>query len=272
MNAHASDDRKYWVRRKLTDINVVREGPAAARISNPRVLFHVNVKNIEDGKIEIAEEDGQQSVLSFDTLVISRGRKKNDSLYDEIDGKVPEVYKIGDCAVGGNILKAVWSANEIARKIGSQRPAQQDERSSEMTDETMSAEEFRQLVAGKTDDEILAVTTGNEEALLDGLFESMKAAFDPSAAAGQSAVFQYLIGSPAGEMQYHVSVADGNCEVGKGMADNPRVTLAINLPDYLRMMIGELNGMQAFTTGKLKISGDVMFSQVIGAWFKDPNA
>ncbi len=141
-----------------------------------------------------------------------------------------------------------------------------------MTDETMSPEEFKELVAGKTDEDILAVTNGNEEALLDGLFDSMKAAFDPSQAAGQSAVIQYAIGSPAGEMQYHLDIEDGACNVGKGMADNPRVTLAINLPDYLRMMIGELSGMQAFTTGKLKISGDVMFSQVLGTWFKDANA
>ena len=141
-----------------------------------------------------------------------------------------------------------------------------------MTDETMSPEEFKELVAGKTDEDILAVTNGNEEALLDGLFDSMKAAFDPSQAAGQSAVIQYAIDSPAGEMNYQLKVADGNCELAKGAAENPRVTLAFNLPDFLRMMTGELDGMQAFTTGKLKISGDVMFSQVLGTWFKDANA
>ena len=48
---------------------------------------------------------------------------------------------------------------------------------------------------------------------------------------------------------------------------DPRVTLAFNLPNFLRMVTGELNGMQAFTTGKLKISGDMMFSQKLAAWF-----
>jgi 2,4-dienoyl-CoA reductase-like NADH-dependent reductase (Old Yellow Enzyme family)/putative sterol carrier protein/thioredoxin reductase len=272
LNAHAADIRKYWVRRKLTDINCSREGPASARVDNPRVLFHVDVKTIENGKIEVESEDGQRSVLAYDTLVVSRGRKKNDDLFDEIESKAPEVYKIGDCSVGGNILKAVWSANEAARKIGSGRPSEHDEGSSTMTEQTMGPEEFKQLVEGKTDEEILAVTGGNEEALLAGVLDSMKAAFDPTAAAGQSAVFQYVFDTAAGEMHYHLDVADGACEVAKGMADNPRVTLAISLPDFLRLMIGELNGMQAFTTGKLKISGDVMFSQVLGSWFKAADA
>jgi putative sterol carrier protein len=60
--------------------------------------------------------------------------------------------------------------------------------------------------------------------------------------------------------------------VAKGAAESPRVTLALNLPDFLRMMTGELNGMQAFTSGRLKISGDLMFSQALASWFKDPNA
>jgi putative sterol carrier protein len=141
-----------------------------------------------------------------------------------------------------------------------------------MSDEEMSPEEFNQLVAGKTDEEILTATSGNEEPILDGVFDSMKSFFDPSKAAGQKAVIQYAIDSPAGEMHYHLSVEGGACDVVKGKAEAPRVTLAISLPNFLRMMIGELNGMQAFTTGKLKLSGDVMFSQVLGTWFKNPDA
>ena len=141
-----------------------------------------------------------------------------------------------------------------------------------MTEGTMSPEEFQQAFNAKTDEEILALTEGTEEALLDGVFNSMKAAFDPSAAGDQSAVIQYAIECPGGEMNYNLNVADGACEVAKGAAENPRVTLALSLPDFLRLMTGELNGMQAFTSGKLKISGDLMFSQVLASWFKGPNA
>ena len=140
-----------------------------------------------------------------------------------------------------------------------------------MTEETMSPEEFQQAFNAKTDEEILALTEGTEEALLDGVFNSMKAAFDPSAAGDQSAVIQYAIECPGGERNYNLNVADGACEVAKGAAENPRVTLALSLPDFLRLMTGELNGMQAFTSGKLKISGDLMFSQALASWFKGPN-
>jgi 2,4-dienoyl-CoA reductase-like NADH-dependent reductase (Old Yellow Enzyme family)/thioredoxin reductase len=117
LNAHASDTRKYWVLRKLTDINVVREGPAAARVSNPRVLFNTKVKEISAEGIEIEDKLGQKSVLPFDTLIISRGRQKNDFLFEQLEGKASAVYKIGDCNAAGNIQKAVWSANEVARRV-----------------------------------------------------------------------------------------------------------------------------------------------------------
>jgi 2-enoate reductase len=272
LNAHASDTRKYWVLRKLTDVNVVREGPAAARVSNPKVLFNMKVKEIKAEGIEIEDQQSQTSILPFDALIISRGRQKNDALFEELKDKAPEVYKIGDCAVAGNIQKAVWSANEVVRKIGLPRASQQTERRSDMTEEKMSPEAFKALFTAKTDEEILTTVKGNEEVLLDGVFDSMKAAFDPSKAAGQSAVIQYVIDSPAGEMNYQLNVEEGTCEIAKGPAESPRVTLALNLPDFLRMMTGELSGMQAFTSGKLKITGDLMFSQVLSSWFKDPNA
>jgi 2,4-dienoyl-CoA reductase-like NADH-dependent reductase (Old Yellow Enzyme family)/putative sterol carrier protein/thioredoxin reductase len=272
LNAHASDTRKYWVLRKLTDINVVREGSAAARVSNPRVLFNTKVKEVSAEGVELEDKQGQKSVLPFDTLIISRGRRKNDALFEQLEGKAAEIYKIGDCAAAGNIQKAVWSANEVARKVGMQPGSQQDERRSVMTEPTMSPEEFKQLFTGKTDEEILNSVKGNEEALLDGVFDSLKAAFDPSAASGQSALIQYDIDSPAGEMSYQLNVDNGVCELAKGPAENPRVTLALSLPNFLRMMTGELNGMQAFTSGKLKISGDLMFSQNLASWFKGPDA
>jgi len=272
LNAHASNTRRYWVLRKLTDINVVREDPAAARVSNPKVLFNTKVSEITAAGIEIEDKQGQKSILPFDNLIISRGRQKNDALFEQLEGKASEVYKIGDCAAAGNIQKAVWSANEIARKIGLPQASQQNERQSVMAEATMSPEEFKQFFTGKTDAEILTAVKDNEERLLDGMFDGMKAAFDPSRAAGQSAVIQYAIDTPAGEMNYQLNVEGGACELAKGKAENARVTLALSLPDFLRMMIGELNGMQAFTSGKLKISGDLMFSQNLASWFKDPNA
>jgi len=267
MASHASMARKDWIWRKLTDINYARETAETKRVDNPVVKLNMKVRGITTEGIEIEEKDGSKSVLPYDTLVISRGRSKNDALFEKIEGKAAEVYKIGDCAAAGDIQKAVWSANEVARKIGRPLVSQADENVSAAADPAMSPDEFTALFTGKTDEEILALTKDNEETLLDGVFDSMKTAFNPAEATGESAVIQYVIDSPAGEMSYQLNVADGVCTLAKGPAENPRVTLALSLPDYLRMVTGELNGMQAFTTGKLKITGDLMFSQKIAAWF-----
>jgi putative sterol carrier protein len=62
-------------------------------------------------------------------------------------------------------------------------------------------------------------------------------------------------------------VADGTCTVAQGNAEPARVTLGMTLPDFLRFLTGKLDGMQAFMTGKLKLSGDMMFAQSMQAWF-----
>jgi len=109
--------RRFYVLRKLTDINVPRETPEAARVCNPRVLYFVDVEEITPAGIRIVNKDGAREVLPYDTLIISRERETNDSLFNELQGKAPEVYKIGDCSQVGDIKMAVWGANEVVRKI-----------------------------------------------------------------------------------------------------------------------------------------------------------
>jgi putative sterol carrier protein len=38
--------------------------------------------------------------------------------------------------------------------------------------------------------------------------------------------------------------------------------------DFIQLIQGKLDGMQAFSTGKLKVEGDIMKSQLIGKLFK----
>jgi 2,4-dienoyl-CoA reductase-like NADH-dependent reductase (Old Yellow Enzyme family)/thioredoxin reductase len=115
--SHASMNRRWWIVRKLVNMPVVRANSEAQKVTNPKVLFHTRVEAISADGISIRDKDGKQNLLPYDTLIISRGRKKNDELFAELEGKAPEVLKIGDCANAANILGAVWSANELARKI-----------------------------------------------------------------------------------------------------------------------------------------------------------
>jgi len=114
---HASHFRRWWIIRKLVDTNFVRVSPVAERLSNPKILYNIKVEEIGHEGLALRDRQGRKGVLPFDTLIISRGRVKNDALFEEIKGKAPEVHKIGDCAAAAHIQQAVQSANEVARKI-----------------------------------------------------------------------------------------------------------------------------------------------------------
>jgi 2,4-dienoyl-CoA reductase-like NADH-dependent reductase (Old Yellow Enzyme family)/thioredoxin reductase len=109
--------RRYYVLRKLSDVNVVRETPQAVRLKNLQVLYYVDVEEITPEGIRIKDRVGRKMTLPYDTLIISRERGPNDSLFNKLQGKAPEVYKIGDCSEVGDIKTAIWGANEVARKI-----------------------------------------------------------------------------------------------------------------------------------------------------------
>ncbi len=108
---------------------------------------------------------------------------------------------------------------------------------------------------------------GGDAAEVAAIFDKMPAAFQADKAAGVDAIFQYVIAGPGGG-EWTVAVKDGKCTVEKGKAAKATCTLKIAAADFVRMIKGELPPMQAFTSGKLAIDGDVMKSQLIGKLFK----
>jgi hypothetical protein len=105
------------------------------------------------------------------------------------------------------------------------------------------------------------------DAVLSKIFEGMAGRFQPERAGGQSAVIGWDVTAPDGTRSWQLKVVDGTCTAEMGGTEAARVTLGLALPDFLRMMAGKLDGMQAFMTGKLKLSGDMMFAQSVQAWF-----
>jgi 2,4-dienoyl-CoA reductase (NADPH2) len=117
LTSHSSGDRKLWILRKLTDINIITVQAEDNRLTDVKVMTNIKVKEIIPAGIQLTDKDGKEEVIPYDTLIISRGRKSNDSLFEQLEGKVKEIHKIGDCESTANIKKAIWSANELARKI-----------------------------------------------------------------------------------------------------------------------------------------------------------
>jgi 2,4-dienoyl-CoA reductase-like NADH-dependent reductase (Old Yellow Enzyme family)/thioredoxin reductase len=111
------DPRKMYILRQLTDIKWPRVTPEGQRLSNPEVLYHITVESIADREIKTVNKEGVKRTIPYDTLIISRERKPNNELYEKLQGRVAEVYKIGDCAAIAEIREAITSATEVARKI-----------------------------------------------------------------------------------------------------------------------------------------------------------
>jgi 3-hydroxy-3-methylglutaryl CoA synthase/NAD(P)-dependent dehydrogenase (short-subunit alcohol dehydrogenase family)/putative sterol carrier protein len=102
---------------------------------------------------------------------------------------------------------------------------------------------------------------------VEGIFERMPDTFQPEAAAGVEVIFQYTI-TGAGGGDWYVTVKEGACQVEAGQHDNPVTTLIMEAPDFIDLVEGKLPAMQAYTSGKLKIEGDLMKSQLIQKLFK----
>ena len=98
-------------------------------------------------------------------------------------------------------------------------------------------------------------------------FKNMPKAFVPEAAQGVEVVFQYTItGSQGGD--WYCDIKNGACTIEAGQHAKPVCTLEMEDQDFLALMTGKLPAMQAYTSGKLKIGGDLMKSQLIEKLFK----
>jgi len=109
---------------------------------------------------------------------------------------------------------------------------------------------------------------GNEMALtsVKEVFDKMPEVFNANAAQGLNVVFQYDITGDNGG-SWNVVVKDGTCQVSEGTHESPSVTLTMSAETWLGIVNKQTNGMQAFMTGQLKASGDIMLAQRIEQLF-----
>ena len=98
------------------------------------------------------------------------------------------------------------------------------------------------------------------------VFGKMPEVFNPSAAQGMDSVFQYEITGDGGG-NWSVIIKDGACQIQEGTHDSPSVTLTMSAETWLGIVNKQTNGMQAFMSGQLKASGDIMLAQRIEQLF-----
>ncbi len=93
------------------------------------------------------------------------------------------------------------------------------------------------------------------EVTVTDIFGSMESRVNPEGVAGITANYGYII-SGSGGGEYTVCVADGKVKVKAGLHD-PHVTTTCSAKDWIAITLGKLDGMTAFSSGKLKVEGDM---------------
>ena len=101
------------------------------------------------------------------------------------------------------------------------------------------------------------------------IVEGMAANFLPDKATGVAAVVQLNL-TGAGGGNYTMTLGDGKCTVAEGTAPTPRLTLTSSVEDFAGVVTGKLDGMAAFSQGKLKLAGDLGLSMKLMSFFKRP--
>jgi NAD(P)-dependent dehydrogenase (short-subunit alcohol dehydrogenase family)/acyl dehydratase len=99
------------------------------------------------------------------------------------------------------------------------------------------------------------------------VFDRMAEFFQADAATSVDVVFQFSISGPGGG-DWCVTIKDGGCAVEVGVCAKPTTTLKMSDEDFIRYISGQLPAMQAYTSGKLKIEGDLIKSQLVEKLFK----
>ncbi len=99
------------------------------------------------------------------------------------------------------------------------------------------------------------------------VFEKLPGAFQQDKASGVDVTFQFRITGPE-EGQWYVTIKEGRCTVEQGSHPAPTTTIKMGSEDFLHMIQGKLNALQAYTTGKLNIEGDLLKAQLIEKLFR----
>lgn len=81
---------------------------------------------------------------------------------------------------------------------------------------------------------------------------------------GITAVFQFNIKD---DTDFYIHIDNINCQVLQSQHPDPDITLIMNTATMVAVINGEIDGMSAWLTGKLRAEGNVMLATKLGKLF-----
>jgi putative sterol carrier protein len=111
--------------------------------------------------------------------------------------------------------------------------------------------------------------------LLDGIFWQMPKQLDAEQAVGVTTAIRWdITGRTDGEIDtYLLALDNGRARTSKGTGDEPpRLTITIDGVEFLRLVSGNLDPMQAYFKGRIQLTGDIMVAAKMAQMFRMPGA
>lgn len=107
-----------------------------------------------------------------------------------------------------------------------------------------------------------------QDIALEKVFEGVVDSFRPDRAQGKTAIVHYRILMADDIRNYTVRVEDDRCVASSGSHGESLFTISMELIDFIRLSIGKLSGFEAFMSGRLKATGDLLAAQSYQRWFE----
>jgi len=136
------------------------------------------------------------------------------------------------------------------------------------------ADGFGRLVRDATPERLEQVMRSPaRKPILDGIFWQIPKQLDVRQAADvKSSVRWCITGRADGGLDiYQLEVENGRCWVIRGPeAPDPRLTITVDGVEFLRLVSGNSDPMQAYFKGRIQLSGDIMVAAKLASLFRMP--
>lgn len=80
------------------------------------IIIGAKVTEFANGEVKVDTKEGSKTIMS-DSVILSVGYKEENTLYNNLQFDIPDLYLLGDAKKVSNIMYAIWDAFEVANHI-----------------------------------------------------------------------------------------------------------------------------------------------------------
>lgn len=93
--------------------------PLLARLSSHgvKIFTEQTVKEVKQNCVVVVTKEGEESAIESDTIILAMGTVPVKEIADQVRGKVPEIYLVGDSAGYHKIADAIYSGVIVASRM-----------------------------------------------------------------------------------------------------------------------------------------------------------